>query len=67
MALAALCGDDESGRTWADVLQSRFGGHGPLADGGGRSAPSGVNRGDSSPTGIEQQDRNAIRGAHSDF
>jgi uncharacterized cofD-like protein len=21
MALAALCGDDESGRTWADVLQ----------------------------------------------
>jgi uncharacterized cofD-like protein len=31
MALAALCGDDESGRTWADVLQSRFAGHGPLA------------------------------------
>src|SRR5262245_952786 len=24
MALAALCGDDESGRTWADVLQYRF-------------------------------------------
>lgn len=32
MALAALCGDDESGRTWADVLQSRFSGTGPLAD-----------------------------------
>lgn len=32
MALAALCGDDESGRTWADVLQSRFSGSGPLAD-----------------------------------
>lgn len=31
MALAALCGDDHSGRTWADVLQSRFGGDGPLA------------------------------------
>lgn len=31
MALAALCGDDEVGRTWADVLQSRFGGSGPLA------------------------------------
>lgn len=31
MALAALCGDDHSGRTWADVLQSRFGGQGPLA------------------------------------
>ncbi|HET9650338.1 MAG TPA: uridine diphosphate-N-acetylglucosamine-binding protein YvcK [Microlunatus sp.] len=31
MALAALCGDDESGRTWADVLQSRFGGDGALA------------------------------------
>lgn len=31
MALAALCGDDESGRLWADVLQSRFGGDGPLA------------------------------------
>ena len=26
MALAALCGDDEWGRTWADVLQHRFGG-----------------------------------------
>lgn len=24
MALAALCGDDEWGRTWADVLQHRF-------------------------------------------
>ena len=24
MALAALCGDDESGRTWADVMQYRF-------------------------------------------
>jgi len=31
MALAALCGDDEVGQTWADVLQSRFGGSGPLA------------------------------------
>ncbi|MDO5498754.1 MAG: uridine diphosphate-N-acetylglucosamine-binding protein YvcK [Propionibacteriaceae bacterium] len=30
MALAALCGDDHWGRTWADVLQSRFGGEGPL-------------------------------------
>ncbi len=32
MALAALCGDDESGRTWADVLQYRFGGDGALHD-----------------------------------
>ena len=32
MALAALCGDDESGRIWADVLQYRFPGKGPLAD-----------------------------------
>jgi uncharacterized cofD-like protein len=31
MALAALCGDDESGRTWADVLQYRFNGDGPLS------------------------------------
>lgn len=31
MALAALCGDDAAGRQWADVLQSRFDGHGPLA------------------------------------
>lgn len=31
MALAALCGDDADGRLWADVLQSRFGGDGPLA------------------------------------
>ena len=31
MALAALCGDDHDGRVWADVLQSRFGGSGPLA------------------------------------
>lgn len=31
MALAALCGDDHWGRTWADVLQSRFGGEGPLS------------------------------------
>jgi uncharacterized cofD-like protein len=30
MALAALCGDDESGRTWAEVLQSRFPGDGSL-------------------------------------
>ena len=32
MALAALCGDDESGRTWADVLQYRFDSDGPLGD-----------------------------------
>ena len=32
MALAALCGDDESGRTWADVLQYRFVSPGPLDD-----------------------------------
>lgn len=31
MALAALCSDDHVGRTWARVLQSRFGGEGPLA------------------------------------
>lgn len=31
MALAALCGDDHDGRLWADILQSRFGGDGPLA------------------------------------
>ncbi|QIK72987.1 uridine diphosphate-N-acetylglucosamine-binding protein YvcK [Propioniciclava coleopterorum] len=31
MALAALCGDDHEGRLWADVLQSRFGGAGPLS------------------------------------
>ncbi|WP_269801625.1 gluconeogenesis factor YvcK family protein [Desertihabitans aurantiacus] len=31
MALAALCDDDPTGRAWADVLQSRFGGDGPLA------------------------------------
>lgn len=30
MALAALCGDDEVGRAWASVLQSRFAGDGPL-------------------------------------
>nr|WP_300145906.1 uridine diphosphate-N-acetylglucosamine-binding protein YvcK [Propionicimonas sp.] len=30
MALAALCGDDEVGRAWAAVLQSRFPGEGPL-------------------------------------
>ncbi len=30
MALAALCGDDEVGRAWAEVLQSRFPGNGPL-------------------------------------
>ena len=30
MALAALCGDDEVGRAWAEVLQSRFAGSGPL-------------------------------------
>ena len=32
MALAALCGDDESGRTWADVLQYRFDSDGALGD-----------------------------------
>lgn len=31
MALAALCSDDHDGRTWANVLQSRFAGEGPLA------------------------------------
>ena len=30
MALAALCGDDESGRRWAEVLQYRFPGEGSL-------------------------------------
>ncbi len=30
MALAALCRDDEWGRTWADVLQHRFSGGGEL-------------------------------------
>lgn len=32
MALAALCGDDEWGRTWAGILQHRFSGNGPLKD-----------------------------------
>lgn len=31
MALAALCGDDEWGRTWEQVIQHRFGGDGSLA------------------------------------
>jgi uncharacterized cofD-like protein len=31
MALAALCGDDEWGTTWAQVVQHRFGGDGELA------------------------------------
>lgn len=31
MALSALCGDDRQGRLWAEILQSRFGGDGPLA------------------------------------
>ena len=31
MALAALCGDDSWGRTWARVIQHRFGGDGDLA------------------------------------
>ena len=31
MALAALAGDDDWGRTWAGVLQHRFGGTGALA------------------------------------
>jgi len=30
MALAALCGDDEWGQTWARVLQHRFAGHGEM-------------------------------------
>ena len=30
MALAALCGDDEWGRTWAEVIQHRFAGHGEM-------------------------------------
>ena len=30
MALAALCGDDEWGRTWAEVLQHRFAGEGEM-------------------------------------
>ncbi len=30
MALAALCGDHSDGQAWADVLQSRFQGDGPL-------------------------------------
>lgn len=32
MALAALCGDDDWGRTWADVLQHRFRSAGDLHD-----------------------------------
>ncbi|HET6295438.1 MAG TPA: gluconeogenesis factor YvcK family protein, partial [Kribbella sp.] len=32
MALAALCRDDEWGRTWADVLQHRFKSEGELHD-----------------------------------
>ncbi|GAA3534068.1 uridine diphosphate-N-acetylglucosamine-binding protein YvcK [Aeromicrobium panaciterrae] len=32
MALAALCGDDEWGRTWAGILQHRFSSDGPLKD-----------------------------------
>jgi len=31
MALAALCGDDEWGTTWARVVQHRFGGEGDLS------------------------------------
>ena len=31
MALTALCSDDHEGRTWANVLQARFDGNGPLA------------------------------------
>ncbi|MCE1174904.1 MAG: uridine diphosphate-N-acetylglucosamine-binding protein YvcK [Propionibacteriales bacterium] len=30
MALAALCGDDEVGRSWSTALQARFPGEGPL-------------------------------------
>jgi uncharacterized cofD-like protein len=32
MALAALCGDDDWGRTWAQVLQHRFEGDGDMRD-----------------------------------
>ena len=32
MALAALCGDDEWGDTWARVLQHRFAGDGEMRD-----------------------------------
>ncbi len=32
MALAALCSDDDWGRTWASILQHRFTGDGPLKD-----------------------------------
>ena len=32
MALAALCGDDDWGRTWARVLQHRFAGDGEMHD-----------------------------------
>ncbi|OEU96907.1 gluconeogenesis factor YvcK family protein [Streptomyces oceani] len=31
-ALAALCGDDDWGRTWAEVVQHRFASHGELHD-----------------------------------
>lgn len=31
MALAALCREDDDGRLWADLLQERFRGEGPLA------------------------------------
>jgi len=31
MALAALCSDDQAGRSWASVLQARYSGTGPLA------------------------------------
>jgi uncharacterized cofD-like protein len=31
MALAALCGDDDWGRTWEQVIQHRFGGSGELS------------------------------------
>ncbi|HUQ00081.1 MAG TPA: uridine diphosphate-N-acetylglucosamine-binding protein YvcK, partial [Aeromicrobium sp.] len=34
MALAALCSDDEWGRTWARILQHRFGGKPDAVDGG---------------------------------
>lgn len=30
-ALAALCGDDDWGRAWAEIMQHRFGGAGPLS------------------------------------
>src|SRR5690625_2708302 len=38
MALAALCGDDDWGRTWARVLQHRFDSEGELQNQIGRAS-----------------------------